>query len=109
MNSGTVKIVDRLSAVEAINQMSEEDLVFLNRLIIERCKLIRQARATVQMTRFNVGDRVSFIAHGEDKEGTVIRLNKKTVSIAVDDGHQWNVAPGLLKLVQSAGDELWLG
>ena len=71
--------------------------------------LIRQARATVQMTRFNVGDRVSFIAHGEDKEGTVIRLNKKTVSIAVDDGHQWNVAPGLLKLVQSAGDELWLG
>ena len=41
MNSGTVKIVDRLSAVEAINQMSEEDLVFLNRLIIERCKLIR--------------------------------------------------------------------
>ena len=72
-------------------------------------RLIRQARATVQMTRFNVGDRVSFIAHGEDKEGTVIRLNKKTVSIAVDDGHQWNVAPGLLKLVQSAGDELWLG
>ena len=27
MNFGTVKIVDRLSAVEAINQMSEEDLV----------------------------------------------------------------------------------
>ena len=109
MNAGTVKIVDRLSAIEAINQMSEEDLRLLNRLIVERCKLLAQARTTAQMTRFNVGDRVSFIAHGEDKEGTVMRLNRKTVSIAVDDGHQWNVAPGLLKLVQSAGDELWLG
>lgn len=31
----------------------------------------------------------------------------KTISIATDDGHQWNVAPGLLRLVQSAGNVLW--
>jgi hypothetical protein len=37
----------------------------------------------------------------------VLRLNKKTISIATDDGHQWNVAPGLLRLVQSAGDVAW--
>ena len=28
----------------------------------------------------------------------------KTVSVATDDGHQWNIAPGLLRLVQSAGE-----
>ena len=30
-----------------------------------------------------------------------------TVSVATDDGHQWNVAPGLLRLVQTAGDVQW--
>lgn len=29
------------------------------------------------------------------------------ISVATDDGHQWNVAPGLLRLVQSAGDVQW--
>ena len=32
-----------------------------------------------------------------------MRLNKKTVSVATDDGHQWNVAPGLLRLLKPAG------
>lgn len=36
-----------------------------------------------------------------------LRLNKKTISAATDDGHQWNVAPGLLRLAQSAGDVQW--
>lgn len=40
-------------------------------------------------------------------EGMVLRLNKKTISIATDDGHQWNVAPGLLRLIKSAGDIQW--
>ncbi|MDF1581497.1 MAG: hypothetical protein P1P74_12090 [Desulfuromonadales bacterium] len=41
---------------------------------------------------------------GRRLEGVVLRLNKKTVSVATDDGHQWNVSPGLLRLVRSAGD-----
>jgi hypothetical protein len=36
-----------------------------------------------------------------------VSVNKKTISVATDDGHQWNVAPGLLRLVQSAGDVQW--
>jgi hypothetical protein len=40
-------------------------------------------------------------------EGIVPRLNKKTVSVATDNGHQWNVASGLLRLVKSAGDMQW--
>lgn len=27
--------------------------------------------------------------------------------VSTDDDHQWNVAPGLLRLVQSAGDVQW--
>jgi hypothetical protein len=108
MKPGSVRIVDRVSAVEAIKRLNEEDLLFLNRLIVERLKLISQARATTLMTSFTKGDRVGFQApDGRMLEGMVLRLNKKTISVATDDGHQWNVAPGLLCLVQSAGDVQW--
>ncbi|HQU17177.1 MAG: hypothetical protein B7Z66_12695 [Chromatiales bacterium 21-64-14] len=108
MKPGSVKIVDRVSAVEAIKRLGEEDLLFLNRLIVERLNLISQAHATTQMTGFTRGDRVGFQApDGRMREGVVLRLNKKTVSVATDDGHQWNVAPGLLRLIRSAGDVQW--
>jgi hypothetical protein len=104
MKPGSVKIFDRASAVEAIKRLNEEDLLFLNRLIVERLKLISQARSTSLMASFTKGDRVGFQApDGRALEGIVLRLNKKTVSVATDDGHQWNVAPGLLHLVQPTG------
>jgi hypothetical protein len=104
MKPGSVKIIDRLSAIEAIKRLGEEDLLFLNQLIVERLKLISQARSTSLMANFTVGDRVGFQApDGRRLEGIVLRLNKKTVSVATDDGHQWNVAPGLLRLLKSAG------
>jgi hypothetical protein len=40
MKPGSVKIIDRISAFEAIKRMREEDLLFLNRLIVERINLI---------------------------------------------------------------------
>jgi hypothetical protein len=108
MKPGSVKIVDRVSAVEAIKGLNEDDLLFLNRLIVERLKLISQARSTSLMVRFTRGDRVGFqVPDGRRLEGIVLRLNKKTVSIATDDGRQWNVAPGLLRLIHSAGNVQW--
>lgn len=57
------------------------------------------------MAGFTPGDRVGFQAPDRRiLEGIVLRLNKKTVSVTTGDGHQWNVAPGLLRLIQSAGD-----
>lgn len=108
MKPGSVKIVDRVSAVEAIKRLNEDDLLFLNRLIVERLKLISQDRATTLMTSFTKSDRVGFQApDGRMLEGMVLRLNKMTISVATDGGHQWNVAPGLRRLVQSAGDVQW--
>jgi hypothetical protein len=108
MNPGSVKIVDRVSAIEAIKRLNEEDLLFLNRLIVERLNLIYQARSTSLMVRFTKGDRVGFqTSDGRTLEGIVLRLNKKTISVAADDGRQWNVAPGLLRLIQSVGDVRW--
>ncbi|MBL8499702.1 MAG: hypothetical protein LZF63_12320 [Nitrosomonas sp.] len=108
MKPGDIKIIDRVSAVEAIKRLNEEDLRFLNRMIVERLKLISQARATTLMVSFTKGDRVGFHApDGRELQGTVLRLNKKTISVATDDGHQWNVAPGLLHLIQEAKSVQW--
>lgn len=60
MKPGSVKIVDRVSPIEAIKRLNEEDLLFLNQLIVERLKLISQACATTLMTSFTMGDRVGF-------------------------------------------------
>jgi len=107
MKPGGVKIVDRVSAVEAIKRLGEDDLLFLNQLIVDRLKLISQARSTSQMAAFGIGDLVGFRSpDGHNIEGVVLRLNKKTVSVDTGDGHRWNVAPGLLRLIKEAGNGL---
>ncbi len=39
MENNRFELVDRAAAVEAIRRMNEEDLHFLNRLIVDRLKL----------------------------------------------------------------------
>jgi hypothetical protein len=90
-------LADRESAAHAVMRLGEDDLLFLNRLIVDRLNLIAQARSTILMARFNVGDRVGFQSSaGRWTTGVVQKLNRKTVSVLTDDGHRWNVAPGLL-------------
>lgn len=102
MERGKTEIIDHASAVEAIKQLGEEDLLFLNRLIVERLNLLAQERATSAMRRFTRGERVGFQSpHGQPLAGVVQRLNKKTVSVITDDGQRWNVAPELLHRLSS--------
>ncbi|SDX49036.1 hypothetical protein [Nitrosomonas halophila] len=84
MRPGSVQIVGRVPTVGVIKRLNEEDLLFLNRLNVERLKLISQVRATTLITRFTQGDRVGLQApDGQMREGMVRRL------------------------VQSAGDSQW--
>ena len=100
MTDNRFEALDRAAAAEAIRRMGEDDLRYLNRLIVDRLKLIHQARSTVMLANFNVGDRVRFpTGAGDEKTGVIIRLNKKTASIATDDGHRWNVHPAYLSPV----------
>ena len=98
MQHGNAKLLDRDSAIEAIKNLNEADLLFLNQLIIERLKLISQAKSIRLMADFSAGDRICFQGpDGQLKKGTILRLNKKTASIRKDDGHMWNVHPGFLR------------
>lgn len=92
--------LDRQAIAEAIRHMSEEELRFLNHLIIDRLKLFSQARSTALLSKFAIGDRVTFTTpEGEHRTGVILRLNKKTASIRTDDGYRWNVHPSFLATV----------
>ncbi len=79
---------------EFIKDLNEAELSYLNRLIVERLKLISQAKSTREMAKYNIGELVQFEnADGDTITGRVIKLNKKTVSILTSGNRQWNVAP----------------
>jgi hypothetical protein len=48
---------------------------------------------------FSVGDRVEFKGRGTLIRGTVNRLGKTCIKVAVDDGTRWNVSATLLKKI----------
>jgi hypothetical protein len=80
-----------------IDRLTEAELIDLNRRVVERLRLLQQMRAHQQMLEFRIGDRVAFQADGRGAvEGMLTRYNRKSVTVITDDGHQWNVAPGLL-------------
>ncbi len=54
------------------------------------------------MMNFNRGEKVSFEAPGLGRQfGTLVRYNKKTVTVITDDGHRWNVSPHALAHVKN--------
>jgi hypothetical protein len=82
-----------------VDSLDEEQLHALYHVVAERLLLVQKAQVLAAMSQFHVLDRVSFVHHGKRYEGTVTRLNQKTLGIVLDDGTRWNVAPSLLAKV----------
>lgn len=80
-----------------IDHLSEEELINLNRRIVERLKVLEQMRALQSMVKLNIGQRVCFDPDGRMRTGTIVKFNHKTVVVRTDDHHQWKVAPHYLK------------
>lgn len=81
-----------------LDALTEEELIALNREVVERIRMIRQFRTQMAMVQFRLGERVYFDTDdGRRIEGTVVRWNKKSVSIDADCGHRWRVAPSFLR------------
>lgn len=77
---------------------TEAELVELNHRVVERIRELRQSRLRSTMTEFRIGDRVSFQPEcGHEIVGTIVRLNRKSVTVATAEGVQWRVSPALLK------------
>jgi len=81
-----------------IDKLSKEQLLALNRRIVERLNYLA-ARETLEVSKkFRVGDTVEFQSEESTIQGIVIRINRKTLSIRTKEG-QWNIPPQFLKKV----------
>jgi hypothetical protein len=84
-----------------IDHLSVDELVTLNHHIIERLKMLESLDAHKSMMQFHPGARVSFDSpHSERLSGTVMKFNRKTVTVVTDNGQRWNISPHLLSPIK---------
>lgn len=86
-----------------IDHLSREELVTLNRRIVERVKMLDTLATQQTMMQFHPGARVTFASTtGERLIGTLMKFNQKTVTVITDDGERWNISPQLLSPIKDA-------
>ena len=84
-----------------IDNLTEDELIRLNERIVARLRFLESMHAHAEMLRFDVGQKVSFQPPGRDRQiGTLIKYNKKTVTVLTESGQRWNVSPNLLAAVK---------
>lgn len=80
-----------------LEQLDLDTLHDLNRLICDRIDYLHAQEISDDMRKFRVGQNVSFIdKQGNSQYCTVIKHNRKTISVLSPDGKKWNVSPSLL-------------
>lgn len=86
-----------------IEHLTEDELIALNGRIVERLKFLESMRTHNEMMQFSVGEEVSFEPPGRGRQvGTLVKYNKKTVTVITESGQKWNVSPNLLSKVKKA-------
>ncbi|HEY3045258.1 MAG TPA: hypothetical protein VGJ39_14590 [Vicinamibacterales bacterium] len=84
-----------------LTKLSEDELIELNRRIVERLQLIRSAKSLTQLAGFSVGMMVEVDTDdGRTVSGTVARLNRRTATIVAASG-RWRVSPSFLRVADA--------
>lgn len=86
-----------------IEKMSLDELVGLNRRVVQRIEYLHSMKTRSQLDRFEVGDRVGFQNEGRTVEGTVIRVNRKTLSVKTKEG-SWNIPPRFVTKITASSN-----
>lgn len=91
--------------LSVLDQLSEEELIQLNRVIVARLRLMQEIRAHGRMIEFRIGQSVQFTdSTGRAVRGVIARHNRKSVTVVTGDGNQWRVSPALLQPVAGGND-----
>lgn len=81
-----------------VRELNYPELVVLNRMVVERIRMIQKARTLVSMSRFHVNDRVIWTGRdGSVRTGVIIRLNQRTATIKTAMDEYWKVSPQFLR------------
>jgi hypothetical protein len=88
--------------------LSNHELSILNKMVVERIRLMHRAGSLVSMSQFTIGDRVSWSgSDGIMRTGIIIRLNHKTASVKIGNEGYWKVSPQLLRKEETVLDFFW--
>jgi len=88
-----------------IDGLTEDELIELNHRIVERLKFLESYHTHQEMMQFSPGEKVSFEPPGREPQfGTLVKFNKKTVTVITESGHKWNVSPHLLRKVKAVDE-----
>jgi hypothetical protein len=80
-----------------LTKLSEDELIELNRHIVERLRFLRSTKSLAQLASFSIGMVVEFDTDdGRTISGTVARLNQRTATVVTAAG-RWRVSPSLMR------------
>ena len=85
-----------------IEKLSLDELHDLNRRVVRRIRYLNSLKTGRELEKFEIGDRVCFHPDGKHMEGVVVRVNRKTLGVRTDSGHEWRVHPGAATKVSSS-------
>jgi hypothetical protein len=86
-----------------IDSLDEDALLDLNERIVMRLQHLHEQRTLLALQSLKIGSRVVFEGtNGQMLKGTVIRRNRKTLTVCTHDQRHWNVSPSLLRLDDTA-------
>jgi hypothetical protein len=84
--------------LSVLDLLTEQELVQLNHVIVQRLRLMQQIRAHGQMVNLRVGQTVTFNdSAGQLIRGVIARHNLKSVTVVTPQGVQWRVSPALVR------------
>jgi len=87
-----------------IDRLTRNELVDLNRRIVERLKFMDALDAHREIMKLSVGARVRFEAPGRGElQGVLVKYNRKTVTVIVGSEH-WNISPHLLRTAEKEAE-----
>lgn len=87
-----------------IDHLTEDELRDLNRRAVARLNFLHEMKLHARMLDFSVGEKVSFQPDGHPVLfATIIKYNRKTVTLITEGGQQWNVAPTFLHKLTDMG------
>lgn len=80
------------TAMDLVNQMTEEELCEMNDLVVHQIKMIRKRQDREESKKYRVGQRIQF----QSKKGrwvgaTVKSVNERTLTVDGDDLIEWRV------------------
>ena len=82
-----------------IDKYSLKELIELNHKICERIKKLDAKENFEALQNFYVGEQVRFKSENNVIIGTIIRINRKTISVQTKEGY-WNIDPQFLTKVK---------